>query len=223
MYLADAHTRNAPASASHPVGTISDRPWSAHNQRDGAARRALYLLFQNVRRGAISDAHTIDAHVDELEEVLLRADAARALDLDLPLARVHHDLNDLGRGTDTLTARVKARGGLDVVRARRDGTLRTVDDLLFRERICLDDDLNFGAVLVADIDDRLDIRRHIVEVAAAKLTVVRNNVEIHNLVLAAVLLRLFRLGLRCREPEGEVADDADAGVRTLDHLRNEFE
>lgn len=73
----------------------------------------LFLEIQNDRHGFVADAHAVDAHVDELEEVLAGADAAAALYLALITDFVHEDLDDFRRGALELVARQEARARLD--------------------------------------------------------------------------------------------------------------
>ena len=56
-----------------------------------------------------ANAHAVDAHVDEFEEMFLRADGSRALYLDAPLRCLHHGFNHFGGGTVVLSAGEEAR------------------------------------------------------------------------------------------------------------------
>ena len=122
--------------------------------------------------GAVADAHAVDAHVDELQEVLAGADAAGALDLAAALGGVHHGLDDLVGGALVLAAGEEAGAGLHKVSARGDGGLGGLLHLVQSQGVGLEDDLHFGAVLVAHVAHGLDVGLHLGPHAAADPAVV---------------------------------------------------
>ena len=168
---------------------------------------------QHQRRGAVADAHAVDAHVNQLEEVPLVADAAGALNLTAPARRLHHQRDHLTGRSIAFPAGEKSSRGLQEVRASGDARLASLPDLVQRQRVGLKDDLHRGAAAVTGVHHRADIGFHLGEQPAADPAVVRDNVQLGHIPSAAVLLSLHHFRAGGGEPERKVAHHADLRVR----------
>ena len=119
-----------------------------------------------------------------------RADAAAAFDFDAVAADVEHDADDLGRCAVVLVACQEAGARLDEVGVGRDCALAGFLDLGDGQGVGLEDDLDFGAVLVADADDGGDVGGHVIPAAAADPAEIGDDVELLDGIGAAVFLGL---------------------------------
>ena len=181
------------------------------------------IASEDDRRRPVADAHAVDAHVDEFEEVLARADAAGALHLDFAFAGLHHEFHDFVRGAHIGLAREEACGRLDEVRPRGNGAARTSRNLLRCERVGFEDHLHRRSVLVAHVDDGLDVGREFRETPAAEPSVVGDNVEFEDLPPGAIRLRLKHLRRGGGKSEREIAHHADLRFRSLAEFRRQIE
>ncbi|MPM57595.1 hypothetical protein SDC9_104417 [bioreactor metagenome] len=165
--------------------------------------------------GFISNAHTIDAEINQFEEPLPRADAAGAFDLTAALCHLHHRADHLRRRAFALFTNEKARGCLHKIRARRNGGLGCAPNLVHGERVGFEDDLEHRAVLMANLCNRADILFDLSPHATPNPTVVRDDIQVLNIPVLTNLLRLHHLRGGRAQAKRKIADHADARLRSL--------
>ena len=89
------------------------------------------LQSQHHWNGSITNTHSVDAHVDQLQEMFSGADVPAALDFAAVFHLIHDDLNYFRRRTFQFMAGQKTSGGLHKVNSGGNAALTALPDLLF--------------------------------------------------------------------------------------------
>ena len=172
-------------------------------------RFILVLLSENDGSRAVTDTHAVNAHVDKLEKVLASANTAGAFDFDFILASIEHELDNIGSGAAQVVTGEKACGSFDEIGLGVDGAKASHFNLVVVKGVGLENHFDESAEVVANIDDGGNVACDAVPKPAANPAEIGNNVEVLDIEVLAIFLRLRDFGVGSRSAKGEIADDAD--------------
>ena len=137
------------------------------------------------------------------------ANTAGAFDFDFILASIEHELNNIGSRAAQVVTGKKACGSFDEIGLGVDGALASHFNLVKVESVGLEDNFDESIITVANIDDGGNVAGDVIPKPATNPTLIGNNVEVLNLEVATIFLRLRDFGVGSRSAEREIADDAD--------------
>ena len=147
------------------------------------------------------------------------SDTAAALDFDSIAAGIEHDLDNFRRRTNILFAGEKSCRSFDEICMRLDCTFASLFHFVDSQRVSFKNDFDFRAIFVTNIDNRRDICSDLVPFSTANPSIIRDDIEVLNLEIFAILFRLQNFRVSCGKSKWKIANDADSSFRAGSQFR----